>query len=450
MFKKIVFSLFLISFVAKSQHVVQGTLKGENDYKWVILYQLKGFNQIYLANVDIVEGKFSAKIPENSPKGMYRLAYDLENNGFVDFLYNNESVTLEFDPKNQLETLNFSTSEENIVYYSYLNEAETIRQQLDSIQLTYFKTVDDNNKEALKKLYNVTFKMYQNIQAKFEEASTGKLANHFIKANQKYYSLEMFNMPQAYLNSEKSHFFDFINFNDNELNNSTLINQKIIEYVFYLSQSDDAQVQTALYKNAVVEVMQKIKDNNALASEVCTTLMFAFTQVQNVTLVDFMLESIYKMLPKEFIDEAVVLEVESKIKLAIGKTAPDFSWPVAKKQQKLSEINVADTYVLVFWSTSCSHCVVEVPQLYEYTKDNKNIHVIAVSLENDEVGFKEYSKKFTNWTNVLALEKWQNSIAKQYDITSTPTYFVLDSLKKIIAKPDHIQDVKAFLLENGL
>ena len=449
MFKKIIFSLFLISYIAQSQNVVKGTFTGVNENKWVILYQLKGVNQNYIANADLVAGKFSFNIPENSPKGMYRLTYDIENNGFVDFLYNNESVEVEFDPKNQVETLKIIASEENKLYYNYLNEIEIIRQKLDANQLTFFRTVEEDKKEFLKDEYSKVFELYKSTQTKFEEISVGKLANHFIKSNQKYYSPAIINTPQEYLNSEKEHFFDFLDFNDSELRNSVFINQKIIEYVFYLSQSDDVQVQTALYKNAVVEVLQKIGENKALASEVSGTLMLAFTQMQNVTLVDFMLESIYKKLPKEFIDDALVLEIENKMKLSIGKIAPDFSWDVKGKQQRLSEYNVSDTYILVFWSTTCSHCLVEVPELYEYTKNNKNIRVIAVSLENDELGFNVYSEKFTNWTNVLGFEKWQNSIAQQYNITFTPTYFVLDASKKIIAKPEHIQDVKAFLLENS-
>jgi thiol-disulfide isomerase/thioredoxin len=145
-----------------------------------------------------------------------------------------------------------------------------------------------------------------------------------------------------------------------------------------------------------------------------------------------------------------VAEIESRIKLAVGKIAPDFTWSKNKKQFKLSEFQVSDTYILVFWSTTCSHCLVEIPDLYEYTKNNKNIHVISIALENDTVGYNLYAEKFTNWTNVLGLEKWENSIAKMYNITATPTYFVLNKSKMIIAKPDHIKDVKAFLLENDL
>ena len=86
----------------------------------------------------------------------------------------------------------------------------------------------------------------------------------------------------------------------------------------------------------------------------------------------------------------------------------------------------------------------EVPQLYELTKDNPNVKVIAFAMEKDDLGFNYHTQKFENWTNILGLGKWDNPIAKNYNIVSTPTYFILDTNKRIIAKPEFFKDVKAF------
>ena len=99
---------------------------------------------------------------------------------------------------------------------------------------------------------------------------------------------------------------------------------------------------------------------------------------------------------------------------------------------------------MVFWSTTCSHCLVEIPQLYEFVKDNEAVLVIAIALENDELGFNHHTEKFDTWTNILGLDKWQNSIARNYKISSTPNYFVLDENKKIISKPYDIEAVKNY------
>lgn len=445
MLKKILLTIFLISNITIGQTHITGEMSPiNNDYKWVILYQLKGANQIYISNVDIKEGKFKVDFPENSAKGMYRLTYDIEKEGYVDFLYNNENINVTFNPKFPFESLKYSTSEENKLYNEYVVETTLTRQKLDSLQLSYFQSQLAHQKAALEETYKTVYETYKNQQKYFNEISEGKLANHFIKSSFKYYAPEIIKSPQEYLISEKEHYFDYINFNDEELRNSIFLSEKVIDYVFYLNRSDDEQVQNALYKNAVIEVFQKVGGNNSLRSELSTVLMFTFSQIQNTTLTKLVLESVYKKLPNEYIDELVINEILLNMKLALGEIAPDFSWLENDKIVKFSELNTTENYVLVFWSTTCSHCLIEVPQLYEFTNNTENIKVIAIALEDNDVDFKINTAKFKNWSNVLALGKWQNNIAKEYKIISTPTYFVLDKDKRIIAKPEFYKDVKAF------
>jgi hypothetical protein len=72
----------------------------------------------------------------------------------------------------------------------------------------------------------------------------------------------------------------------------------------------------------------------------------------------------------------------------------------------------------------------------------ENVKVIAIALEDDKFGFDHHTQDLSNWINVLGLMKWKNQIARDYDIHSTPSYFVLDKDKKIIAKPEELEDVQ--------
>ena len=77
-------------------------------------------------------------------------------------------------------------------------------------------------------------------------------------------------------------------------------------------------------------------------------------------------------------------------------------------------------------------------------EDKTNIKVIALALEEDAFVWENYSKtNLSGWHNVLGLNKWQNKVSKTYQVFSTPSYYVLDKDKKIIAKPNEIIDVKA-------
>lgn len=445
MLKNLLVALLFISLGVQSQNSITGTVSPKNDLVTrVILYQLKGTKQVYISNSTIANDQFKIEIPKGTSAGMYRLSYTPEIFGFVDFLFDQEDISMKFNPLNASNSVQFLTSEENKTYANYLLETWKVQQKLDSLQIVFFGLKDKKQDEITIDLYEKTLRDYVNIQNQYEEKTEGKLANHFIKATRKYFAPALFVSPQEYLNSVKQHYFDFINFEDDVLKSSTFFGEKAIEYVFYLNVSDDFQVQNALYKNAINEVMQKLGGNNEVKSDILISLIHAFEQFENMAMAGFMIEDFYSKLPANFIDEALVDEMQSKIKLAIGNKAPEITWEENGVQKKLSELNVANNFILVFWSTTCSHCLQEIPKLYEFSIGNKSIHVVAVALEDNYKDYAQFTKKLATWTNILGLKKWENKMAIEYKINSTPTYFILDKDKKIIEKPLNFEDVKAY------
>ncbi|RXP59402.1 hypothetical protein EC396_04965 [Lutibacter sp. HS1-25] len=445
MLKKLQILVLLVTITAQSQQTVTGTINPINtDYTWAALYQLKGAKQIYVDNVNFENEKFSIVFPENSPSGMYRLRFKMDNQSTIDIIYNQKNIELKLDPSKPFETVDFITSEENIIYHKYVQKTNAIKQNLDAIQYTYFKMKTEAEKAEARISYQNVLLYYKEIQQEFEVNSEGMLASHFIKSNEKYYAEKLFENPQEYLNSEKTHFFEYINFTDPVIINSNVITQAVLDYTFYLNASDDVEVQQKLYKNAIDTVLAKVSDNNLLKSEIVNTLLYAFSQSENLTITDYLQENYYENLPAEYKNDEDINNILENLKIAIGRTAPDFTFNINGETNSLHNLNTAKTYVLVFWSTECSHCIDEVPKLYDYMLNKTNVQVIDIGLENSNVEFEKYAEKFEKWISVLGLGKWENSISKNYNIVSTPTYFILNEAKTIIEKPEYIEDVKAY------
>ena len=445
MLKKIWIAILFISVGVQSQNSITGIVSPKNDLVTrVILYQLKGAKQVYISNSKIDNNQFKLEIPQGTEAGMYRLSFTPAGFGFADFLFNQENISLKFDSHNLSNSVAILTSEENKTYASYLIETTNVKQKLDSLQIVFFGLKDKKQDEITINLYAKTLNHYHKIQSEYETKTDGKLANHFIKSGRNYFAPTLFTSPQEYLNSVKQHYFDFTNFDNPVLMNAVFFGEKAIEYVFYLNVSDDLQVQNALYKNAINEVMQKVGGNNEVKSEILTSLIYAFEQFENLAMAGFVIDEFYNKLPANLKDEALIDEMRSKIKLAIGNKAPEITWEENGIQKKLSNLNVADKYILVFWSTTCSHCLQEIPKLYEFTMGNDAIHVVAVALEDHKKDYEQFAKKLSTWTNVLGLKKWENEMAKEYKIELTPTYFILDKDKKIVAKPIHFEAIKAY------
>lgn len=106
-------------------------------------------------------------------------------------------------------------------------------------------------------------------------------------------------------------------------------------------------------------------------------------------------------------------------------------------------------YVLIcFWDPTCSHCREEVPKMdsiYNATWKNEGVKIYGVLTENKEVPkWKEFMNKYNlhNWINVYQTDAMQKadedakkpSYKQLYDVTQTPTLYLLDKNKRIIAK----------------
>ncbi len=107
----------------------------------------------------------------------------------------------------------------------------------------------------------------------------------------------------------------------------------------------------------------------------------------------------------------------------------------------------SDYTVVVFWDPNCGHCKEEIPRIdsiYRSSWKNKNVGIYAVMSENDVEGWKKYisNNHLTGWTHVYLspeMSKANNemqrpSFRQLYDVTQTPTLYLLDKEKRIVGK----------------
>ena len=450
MLKKIYPLILLFTSIINAQHSVIGKMDPVSNYTWIALYQLQGAQQNYITNTKVTNGEFSLTIPEKSSKGIYRLIYDLENRLFVDFIYDNENVTLTFNPKYPNQSTVFTESENNKLFQSYLKATTLLQQKLDSLQVEYFNSTDKTDQQNIVKSYYLFYAKLKANQVNFENQSNEKLVNQFIKASARYNSIKPIKIPSDYLASIKTHFFDNIDFNNKALLNSTFINDKINDFIFYLNTSEDPKMLNQLQKEAITKVITKLSVNKTLAKNIEEGLLYTFSKQENIVMVNYMLNH-YLQLPKELQDAAFINEIKEQLKMAIGMTAPNILWNENNSQKDLNGLVGATYYVVAFWSSTCSHCLKEMPILYDFLKENPQIKVVSVGLEDDpsKTGWETQITNYPNFINVYGENKWENKFARAYGVNATPSFFVIDNDKKVIAKPDDVEKLKAFILKSN-
>lgn len=136
-------------------------------------------------------------------------------------------------------------------------------------------------------------------------------------------------------------------------------------------------------------------------------------------------------------------------KSLVGKTAPNMIMQDANLQPK-SMYDIKAKYTLVyFFDHDCGHCRKETPVLVDFYKKNKakfNLEVFAVDIDTTMASMKEFIKTMgTTWTTVNGPRTYLKVGYKdQYDVPTTPTLYILDQNKKIIAKKPPVNKLEDF------
>lgn len=428
--------LVLFGYLAFAQHTISGTFTPAKNYSWLIAYRLKPGTQVYVADTSIRDGKFSLKIPESASSGTYRLVYAIPQEEFYfDVIYNGkEDIELAFETA---EGVNFITSHENIPYSTYFREISALQQQL----IDWYAS----NKTEPSGLEKISERL-TNTQEEYEEKSKDLMAYEFISSNRPYIPAGNESI-QEFVANRKKEYFQGIDFKNLVLQASEFLTDKIANYVFTalpLQQISHAETEGAVQAN-IKTVSSKLEEvGNAYKFHIYYSLWTQAAASGFNDTSDFIYSNYMKSLADATNNQKIMGEIETHNRLRIGAKAPELSWKNGNTVKRLDDLKGFENYIVIFWSSTCSHCLKELPALHQELKKNEAVQVIAVGLEDDDLTWRLESEKLGDFEHAIGLGKWESNFAKLYDIHATPTYFILNADKQIIAKPEGDRKVVEF------
>ena len=152
------------------------------------------------------------------------------------------------------------------------------------------------------------------------------------------------------------------------------------------------------------------------------------------------------------LDSATLKTVSERVAvlkpLQVGKT---FSMPAVgdtlARPVNLNSV-AADYTVMFFYAPHCGHCREAIPKLKKFTDSpaGKGVKVVAIAIEDSVDDWKKLIREFSlfNWVNGYD-HKQQVDFRRRYDVTTTPTLYILDKSKKIIARGLPTEQVEDFM-----
>ncbi|MBP1840429.1 TlpA family protein disulfide reductase [Formosa algae] len=428
--KKLILALVLLPTLVFAQHKISGTFSPAKQFKAALLYKLEPAKTVYINNTTIVDGRFEMLLDASVKPGMYRIVYALPQDQYnFDFIYNNEDVVFDF---NANKGMSFQASKENILLNNYKHEMYVVKGKINTLY---------SDKDIDKAEYTACIKELKEIQEKAEQASKDMLAYDFIKASRTY-TPNTFEDAATYFNNYKTHYFNPIDFSNPVLQRSGFLMDAAIKYIYTFV--DNGHKNTS-YKNNIDDVVRITSKEKAIQKSILESLWNQFKNKNNEEVTNYIASQHLQKLLDPVKDEILLSDMKAFQNTAMGATAPDFSWPSKMGSTKLSELSGKDFYIVTFWSSTCSHCLAELPVLKTYLSNKKNIQVLAVGLEDERENWEKTIVDYPDFTQIYGYNKWDNPIPIAYGISSTPSFFVLDKDKKIVAKPNDVTALTAYL-----
>ena len=435
-FKTVIFAALLLPTVALAQQTISGTFSPASDFTYAFLYRATPTGPIYVDRSELTEeGGFEITLDSSASKGIYKIVYATPPEEFnFDLMYNgNEDVVLNFDAEKGLE---FIQSKDNKLWTSYTSSIDMVNRTISNY---YTKQSSD------KKAFAGIFKTLESTQQAFEEASKGKISHTFITANRPYVPRSYEDLS-TYSKHLKLNYLNHVDFSDQLLQSSDFLSERALTYVFGMPGSSNPEEQ----RKAIDHLVGKMEGINPIVkTTILVKVWQEFAETENKEMSDYLIDNYLLNLAKQTDNGALADQLNSYRNTTIGTKAPDFtlSSPVetANKGKTLYDLNEEKSYLLIFWSSGCSHCLDELPKVKNLLKSNPNIQVVAFGLEDDDKNWSREIKKYPDFIHVLGLGKWENTTAKTYGISGTPSYFMLDSNKVITAKPFDYEALKELL-----
>ena len=245
--------------------------------------------------------------------------------------------------------------------------------------------------------------------------------------------------------SEES-ILDKIDFNDTTMINSDLMWQTIAEYIT-AEQNKSANPNSQMYNMilAADNVLGRSCTSFVMYKSVYQYLISIFSELGATQVVDYMLRMPYLgYLDATDSEREEIMDIAERYeRVKIGLKTPDIHTKTIKKLEfTLSEIKSKNTLIF-FWSYSCPHCREILKELGKLAKKDKDLAIITVNVSGDFKKVKCLLKKsgLKNAYNIADGKGWNSPIVEDYAVDMTPSLFLLDENKILIAKPFDIEEV---------
>lgn len=404
------------------------------------IYLNQGSTLIPVDSIMLGKGTFTFNTTKFKP-GVY--SFVLSQDMFARFILNNENVEVSTSIESLTDSLKVKKSEENNVYYTFIHERESFNKKIEAIS-TLLKIYPAKSKlsKVLGKEKNNLEISYNNSIRELINTKGNLLASQIILSEMPIKAPESLS-PEQQRQYLITNWWSSFPFENPYITNTPSISDRLWDYfdLFYVD-GISRQEQEAYFRRAIDEVMNQPSISKEVQEFFKIEMIKTFAESSHDALIGY-IKKTYSQNESQNLDA----EFDRISKTSIGHIAPNFTIETDTGKVELNKIKCKGI-ALLFWSMECSHCRKLLPDLKKSYKTLKSdgYEIIAINLDAYRPAWKlDIAKNGYQWINANIQNPFNDPITTSYNITGTPTIFVLDAEKRIIEKPGDLKSLlKAF------
>ena len=443
----------------KNGYEIDISIKDLQDSTVFMAYHLG--NKQYIKDTIKLDGKGHGIVhgQETLPQGIYMIV--LPGRKYFEFLISdNQRFSINCTFSDYFNTLKFTGSEENSAFVEYQKRWVTMQQRSASLS----KRIQNNkqNNDSLKLLVPIQKLQEDNMKSYLKtvvKENGGNFLGTLVKALLPV-DVPDFPVPIGFANPDsvkwirnylynKDHYFDNIDLTDERLLRTPILYSKL----------------DAFFTNVLIQAPDSINREIDKLIKRCSPDYKVF-QFVSVYLFNHFRESeimghdavMVKLADEIYLSgkaDWVTKEFKDDLRKQIDLIRPNL---IGKKAENI----VMDSYkgifvslydvekdftILYFWEPDCGHCKEATPKLkvfYDKPKDY-SLEVFAVCTTSDKAKWTRYIED----NKLIWINGWDPKRSSHFDyyynVQSTPTVYILDKNKKIIAKKLSVEEIGSFI-----
>ena len=422
------------------------------DRAWFCAY--RGDQLMLIDSFSVLGGKIITDSYQEYNPGLYHLY--LEDPGQIqmheheapglDLVLDHENIRLETSMEDLTGKMVVFESISNKAFYRFLKMNRLYRSRLGNLLelMGMYNSTDDFKSRLaeeivrLQKAYNDSILVISQLKSK--SLISGLITFMF----EPVYNPSTGEDFQSFM---KENYFNELNLNNASLLNSPFLTQKIITYLnFYISPGSSFSEQENAFITAVDKIMKETQYDQEVYDFVLNYLIDVFEKFQAETVLIHIADN-YLSGECETDNEKIMRDRLALYRgMTVGSRVKDINLlDINDHPKRLSDLQ--NEYVLiVFWASWCQHCQKFIPRLNEwYLNEGQKLGIgmYMISIDTSKADWEEfvYINEISG-TNVLDPEGWEGKVARQYNLYATPSLFLINNDREILAKPVTIRDLR--------